>query len=57
VKFTGYLVLKKGLGLIEFQFLSAELIEIQGELLLGVFMHPLQHQAPGQVLQAIEFSA
>jgi len=57
VKFTGYLVLKKGLGLIEFQFLPVEPVEIQGELLLGVLMHPLQHQAPGKVLQSVEFSA
>ena len=57
MKFTGYLVFKEGVSLIEFQFLPAELVEIQGELLLGVLMHPLQHQAPANVLQPVEFSA
>jgi hypothetical protein len=53
VKFTGNLVFKEGLGLIEFQFLLAEPVEIQGELLLGVLMHPLQHQTPGNILQPV----
>ncbi len=57
MKLTGYLVFKKGLGLIEFQFLPAELIKVQGELFLAVLMHPLQHQVSGNVLQPVEFPA
>ena len=57
MKFTGYLVFKEGVSLIEFQFLLADLVKVQGRLLLGVLMHPLQHQAPAYVLQPVEFSA
>jgi hypothetical protein len=57
VKFPGYLVLEKGLGQIEFQFLAAELIEIQGEFLRGGLMHPLKYHIPDKVLQFFEFLA
>jgi len=44
-------VFKEGVSLVEFQFVPAELVEIQGKLIPGVLMHPLQHQAAGQALQ------
>jgi len=57
VKFLGYLVLEKGVGQVEVQFLAVDLIQIQGEPFLDVLMHPLAHQAPGKVLQVVEFPA
>jgi len=55
MKFFGSLVFENGLGQVEFQFLAIELIEVQGELLLGALVHPLEKQAPGEFLQPVEF--
>ncbi len=48
------LVSEKGVGLIVFQFLPEHLVQIQMELLLGIFVGALEHQVPGKKAQLVE---